>query len=73
MQCFYFHGNHHYVWDKKQNLVQVKWDDTKVIYNNQTLEGAYRMSKPLTRKLIKQRRLKANDYLIMIPSGLLRL
>jgi apolipoprotein N-acyltransferase len=31
--------NHHYLWDKKRNLVQVEWDDKKVLYNTQTIEG----------------------------------
>jgi hypothetical protein len=36
---FSFRGNHHYLWDKKRNLVQVEWDDKKVLYNTQTIEG----------------------------------
>jgi hypothetical protein len=29
--CFSFRGNHHYLWDKKRNLVQVEWDDKSFI------------------------------------------
>lgn len=36
---FTFMGNHHYLWDKKNNLVLVQWSTNKVFYNNQTLEG----------------------------------
>jgi hypothetical protein len=28
---FSFRGNHHYLWDKKRNLVQVEWGDKKVL------------------------------------------
>jgi hypothetical protein len=35
---FSFRGNHHYLWDKKRNLVQVGCDK-KVLYNTQTIEG----------------------------------
>jgi hypothetical protein len=46
---FSFRGNHHYLWDKKRNLVQVEWDDKKVLYNTQTIEGiAYENGKKLT-------------------------
>lgn len=60
--AFTFKGSHHYLWDKKRNLVQVQWDHKKVIYNNQTLEGvAYENDKKLAdtdkTKAIKQ----AND------------
>jgi hypothetical protein len=45
---FSFRGNHHYLWDKR-NLVQVEWDDKKVLYNTQTIEGiAYENGKKLT-------------------------
>ncbi|NGY36358.1 hypothetical protein FQU23_002410 [Flavobacterium sp. XN-5] len=48
--AFTFMGNHHYLWDKKRNLVQVQWGDKKVIYNNQTLEGvAFENEKKLTK------------------------
>lgn len=60
---FSFRGNHHYLWDKKHNLVQVKWDDTKVLYNTQTVEGvAYKNDKKLTdsQKIVAIK--KANDY-----------
>ena len=61
--AFTFRGNHHYVWNKKQNLVQVKWNDTKVIYNNKTLEGvAYKNDKPLTETDKTAAIKKANDY-----------
>jgi hypothetical protein len=29
--AFTFMGNHHYLWDKKHNLVQVQWDNKTVI------------------------------------------
>lgn len=60
---FSFRGNHHYLWNKKHNLVQVKWDDTKVLYNTQTVEGvAYKNDKKLTdsQKIVAIK--KANDY-----------
>lgn len=61
--AFTFRGNHHYLWDKKHNLVQVEWDDTKVIYNNQTLEGlAYKNDKKLTDTDKTDAIKKANDY-----------
>jgi hypothetical protein len=45
---FSFRGNHHYLWDKKRNLVQVEWGDKKVLYNTQTVEGiAYENDKNL--------------------------
>lgn len=28
-----FAGSHHYVWDRKRNLVEVAWGDTKVLLN----------------------------------------
>ncbi len=60
---FTFKGNHHYLWDKKRNLVQVKWDSKKVLYNNQTLEGvAYENDKKLTDSQKIAAIKKANDY-----------
>jgi len=60
---FSFRGNHNYLWDKKRNLVQVKWDDKKVIYNNKTLEGvAYKDKKKLTNSQKMNAIKKANDY-----------
>lgn len=48
--AFTFRGNHHYLWDKKRNLIQVQWSNKKVIYNNQTLEGvAFENEKKLTK------------------------
>ncbi len=60
---FSFRGSHHYLWDKKRNLVQVQWDGKKVQYDTQTLEGrAYdndtELSDPKKIAAIK----KANDY-----------
>ena len=61
--AFSFRGNHHYLWDKKRNLVQVQWDDTKVIYNNKTLEGvAYINNKQLTDVDKTTAITKANDF-----------
>jgi hypothetical protein len=60
---FSFRGNHHYLWDKKRNLVQVKWDDKKVLYNNKTLEGvAYKNDKKLSNSQKTDAIKKANDY-----------
>ncbi|MGO4819785.1 hypothetical protein [Flavobacterium sp. W22_SRS_FP1] len=60
---FSFRGNHNYLWDKKQDLVQVKWDDKKVIYNNKTLEGvAYEDKEKLTNSQKMDAIKKANDY-----------
>jgi hypothetical protein len=60
---FSFRGDHHYLWDKKRNLVQVKWDDKKVLYNNQTLEGiAYKNNKKLTDSQKSATIKTANDY-----------
>lgn len=60
---FTFRGNHHYLWDKKHNLVQVKWDDKKALYNTQTLEGiAYENDKKLTDSQKIDVIKKANDY-----------
>lgn len=60
---FTFRGNHHYLWDKKRNLVQVKWDDKKALYNNKTLEGvAYENDKELTDSQKTEAVNKANDY-----------
>ncbi|MEZ7499040.1 hypothetical protein QO200_09825 [Flavobacterium sp. Arc3] len=60
---FSFRGDHHYLWDKKHNLVQVQWDDKKVLYNNQTLEGvAYKNNKKLTDSQKSAAIKTANDY-----------
>lgn len=60
---FTFRGNHHYLWDKKRNLVQVKWDDMKVLYNNKTLQGvAYENDKKLTDSQKTDALKTANDY-----------
>jgi hypothetical protein len=60
---FTFKGNHHYLWDKKRNLVQVKWDGKKVLYNNKTLEGvAYENDNKLTGSQKTDAIKKANDY-----------
>jgi hypothetical protein len=69
---FSFRGNHHYLWDKKRNLVQVEWGDKKVLYNTQTVEGiAYENDKKLTDSENRCYK-KGNDY-FMIHSGLSRL
>ncbi|WP_016989038.1 hypothetical protein [Flavobacterium sp. ACAM 123] len=60
---FSFTGNHHYLWDKKRNLVQVQWGDKKVLYNTQTVEGiAYENDKKLTDTDKTDAIKKANDY-----------
>jgi hypothetical protein len=60
---FTFRGNHHYLWDKKRNLVQVQWDDNKVLYHTQTLEGiAYENTFTLSDSKKTAAIKKANDY-----------
>ena len=60
---FSFMGNHHYLWDKKNNLVQVKWGDKKVIYNTKTLEGiAYDSDKILVDDAKNDAIATANKY-----------
>ncbi|WP_339921560.1 hypothetical protein [uncultured Flavobacterium sp.] len=60
---FTFRGGHHYLWDKKRNLVQVEWDAKKVLYNNQTLEGlAYENNIKLSDSQKTDAIKKANDY-----------
>lgn len=34
-----FMNLHSYIWDKERNLVQVTWNDNKVLYNTKTLQG----------------------------------
>lgn len=34
-----FPGNYHYVWDKKNDLVEVKWEDYRVLVDTQTRAG----------------------------------
>lgn len=61
--AFTFMGNHHYLWDKKRNLVHVQWSDKKVMYNSQTLEGvAYENDKKLSNTDKLEAIKKANDY-----------
>ncbi|UQD55289.1 hypothetical protein [Flavobacterium sp. K5-23] len=60
---FTFRGSHHYLWDKKRNLVQVKWDNKKALYHTQTLEGvAYENDNKLTDTQKTEAIKKANDY-----------
>jgi hypothetical protein len=60
---FTFRGNHHYLWDKKRNLVQVEWDGKKVLYNTQTVEGvAYENDKKLTESQKTDAIKKGNDH-----------
>ncbi len=61
--AFTFRENHHYLWDKKRNLVQVKWDNKKALYHTQTLEGiAFENDKKLSDSQKTTAILKANDY-----------
>lgn len=61
--AFTFRGSHHYVWNKKRNLVQVQWDDMNVIYSSKTLKGAaYKNNKLLTETNKTKAIKKANDY-----------
>jgi hypothetical protein len=70
---FSFRGNHHYLWDKKRNLVQVEWDDKKVLYNTQTMKvSLMKMIKNLP-TLKKRCYKKGMTTSIMIHSGLSRL
>ncbi|MEM6524861.1 MAG: hypothetical protein AAGF85_03985 [Bacteroidota bacterium] len=34
-----FRNSHHYLWDKKRNLVEAKWDEKRVLFNPSTKEG----------------------------------
>ena len=34
-----FAGTHHYLWDKERNLVQVSWNENKVLLNTKTSQG----------------------------------
>ena len=34
-----FRGNHHFLWDKQRNLVEIRWDDYKVLLNPETQTG----------------------------------
>jgi hypothetical protein len=36
---FSFRGEHHYVWDRWYNLAEIRFDDTRVLLNLNTLEG----------------------------------
>ena len=61
--AFTFMGSHHYLWDKKRNLVQVKWDDKTVLYNTKTQEGvAYENDQKLSETDRTEAIQKANDY-----------
>lgn len=60
---FTFRGEHHYLWDKTNNNVQVKWDSKTVLYNNQTLKGiAYDGDQPLSGDDKTAAIKKANDF-----------
>ena len=34
-----FRNSHHFIWDKKRNLVSARWDETHVLFNPETKEG----------------------------------
>ncbi len=34
-----FKGEHHYIWDKKANLAEIKWDDYRVLLNPDSING----------------------------------
>jgi uncharacterized protein YpmB len=60
---FSFMDSHHYIWDKKNNLVQVKWGDKKVVYNTKTKEGmAYDDNKILVDDAKTDAIVTANKY-----------
>lgn len=60
---FTFRGKHHYLWDKKRSLVQVEWENKKVLYHTQTLEGkAYENNSKLSNSKKTDAIKKANDY-----------
>jgi hypothetical protein len=60
---FTFRGNHHYLWDKKHHLVQVEWDNKKVLYHTQTLKGiAYENNKKFDGSQKVEAIKTANDY-----------
>ncbi|MCG9794083.1 hypothetical protein [Flavobacterium algicola] len=60
---FSFVGSHHYLWDKKRNLVQVQWSNNKVLYNTTTLKGlAFEDDQKLIGSDKEDAIKKANDY-----------
>ncbi len=34
-----FRGQHHYIWDKKRNFVEVRWDENRVLLDPSSLKG----------------------------------
>ena len=40
MLKFTFRGEHHYIWDKENNIVVVSWEDTKVILDLDEIKGS---------------------------------
>ena len=50
-----FKGMHHYLWDKSRNLVQITWDNNKVLLNPDIVDGkAYKAEKELPKKEAKK-------------------
>ena len=49
-----FPGGHHYVWDKRRNLVQVSWKDYKVLLNPEEVNGTVFQHNQLIEKGEKQ-------------------
>lgn len=56
-----FNGSHHYVWDRKRNLVEVKWGDNQVLLNlDEWQKGkAYDDGKEVTGDALDKKRGKA--------------
>ncbi|AWG21166.1 hypothetical protein FFWV33_06265 [Flavobacterium faecale] len=60
---FEFAGDHKYLWDKKQHLVQVEWNDKKAVFNTATLEGiAFENDIEIIGEEKTELISKANDY-----------
>lgn len=61
--AFTFRSSHHYLWDKKRDLVQVVWGDNKVIYHTKTGKGlAYENGQELDSETAIKTIKTATDY-----------
>ncbi|NNF35690.1 MAG: hypothetical protein HKN68_16400 [Saprospiraceae bacterium] len=58
-----FIGQHHYVWNKPDNIAEIRWDDIKVILNLNTLEArAWKNDEEVPQKEITKYRDAAWEY-----------
>ncbi len=58
-----FRAAHHYIWDKKRHLVQIKWDNYRVLLNPNTINGiVYQNDQKIT--ATKELLDKANTFFI---------